>query len=72
MRSSTVTDMISCNNLMLKTDEINNQKKNPKLYAIQGRMWKKDSNIFKGWLPKHIVLKDRVLKYYNIKDNNQA
>ena len=33
-----------------------NAKKPTKLFAIQGRMWKKASNIFKGWLPKHVVL----------------
>jgi hypothetical protein len=38
----------------------------PILQAIQGRMLKKPKNIFKGWLPKHVILKNKILKYYNI------
>ena len=29
-------------------------------------MLKKPKNIFKGWLPKHVILKNKILKYYNI------
>ena len=38
----------------------------PKLFAIQGRMFKKANNLFKGWLPKHVVLQNKTLKYYNL------
>lgn len=31
-------------------------------------MWKRCSNIFKGWLPKHVVLQNKTLKYYNLND----
>ena len=40
----------------------------PVLMSVQGRMLKKASNIFKGWLPKHVILKDKILRYFNIQN----
>lgn len=50
----------------VRLHHIDIDKSRPILQAIQGRMLKKPKNIFKGWQAKHVILKNKILKYYNI------
>lgn len=45
---------------------IEEQKKPEPLFAIQGQLLKKAGNFFKGWLPKHVILQNKILRYYNV------
>ena len=44
------------------------EKSRPILQSIQGRMLKKSDNIFKGWMPTHVILQNRILRYYKNRD----